>query len=290
MFSLGDIRVGIVNALCPPSSNWPEVYRPFLSDETDQTVEVVIQCGPDKQYPADDRFVCACDLDIWRYGQVNGNSVYRFHNRYNQSYLWAVPDAEYGRIDIWTNPDVGSRPVPLLYPVDKVLFMGVLAHRKGCIIHSCGWNCHGKAIVFPGVSGAGKSTLSRQLMAAGVGVVLSDDRMVLREGQDGFRACGTPWPGDALQARNESAPLAALCFIEKSSVNCLRPIRPADALRRLMATTSIPWYSPDLRDRVLPLLESLVFAVPAFCFGFRPEPNAVDCLLPLLENAGMRSR
>ncbi|HPC18997.1 MAG: hypothetical protein KBC66_08595 [Kiritimatiellae bacterium] len=278
----------MADALCPPFSSWPGVYQAFLSDGLRQASEVTFACGSEQHRPADDRFVCACDLDIWRYGHVDGTGAYRFHHRDGSSYLWAVPGPEYGRVDIWTHAEAGRRPVPLRYPVDKVLFMGVLAHRSGCIVHSCGWNCQGHAIVFPGVSGAGKSTLSRQLMAAGAGAVLSDDRMVLRNGPDGFRAWGTPWPGDALQARNESAPLAALCFIEKSPVNYVRPIQPADALRRLAATTSIPWYLPELRDRVLPLLEQLVFAVPVFRLGFRPEPDVVDCLLPLLEDAGRR--
>jgi hypothetical protein len=175
---------------------------------------------------------------------------------------------------------------PLLHPVDRVLAMGVLAHRNGFIVHSCGWACRGKSVLFPGVSGAGKTTLCRQLMAAGQGVILSDDRVILRADADGFRACGTPWPGDAKQARNEAAPLAALGFIEKSADHRLTPIRPAEALRRLMEAASIPWFAPRLRDRVLPLVERLVESVPAYRVGFRPDPGVAEILRPLVEPAG----
>ena len=87
---------------------------------------------------------------------------------------------------------------------------------------------------------------------------------------------------DAKQARDESAPLAALCFIEKSPEHRLTPIRPAEALRRLLEAASIPWFSSALRDRVLPLVERLVSTVPAYRLGFHPDPGVIDCLLPLV--------
>ena len=183
-------------------------------------------------------------------------------------------------------PDGRRQMPPLLHPVDRVLFMGALAHRSAFIVHSCGWSCNGRAALFPGVSGAGKTTLCRQLMAAGRGTILSDDRVVLREGPTGFRACGTPWPGDAKQARNESAPLAALGFIEQAPGHRLTPISPAEALRRLMEAASIPWYSSALRDLVLPLVERLVSTVPAYRVGFRPDPGVFDVLAPLMNPAG----
>jgi hypothetical protein len=113
---------------------------------------------------------------------------------------------------------------------------------------------------------------------------LSDDRMLLRTGLAGFRAHGSPWPGDARQALNDSAPLTALCFLEKTPEHRLSAIRPAEALRRLLEVTSVPWYSPSLRDQVLPLVDQLVAAVPAYRLGFRPDPSVVDVVLPLVQD------
>jgi hypothetical protein len=234
----------------------------------------------------DTHFQPAYAAGSWQYGQAVGRSLYRFHAGETRPYLWAEAAADFSSAEIWVAPDGGRQMPPLLHPVDRVLSMGVLAHRHGFIVHSCGWSCNGRALLFPGVSGAGKTTLCRQLLASGHGAVLSDDRVVLRAGPEGFRACGTPWPGDAKQARNESAPLAGICFIEKSPQHRLDRIRPAEALRRLMEAASIPWFSPALRDRVLPLVEQLVAEVPAYRLGFHPEPGVVDLLLPLVGAAG----
>ena len=282
MLHLADIDVALDGPLCPPFSSWPASYQPFLAEKPGGASAVRFRIGAAGRHPADSRFVSTYVAGSWQCGTVDGREIYRFHADENRAYLWAEPDADFGSVDIWPEKYGGRQMPPLLHPVDRVLWMGVLAHRGGFIVHSCGWSCNGKSVLFPGVSGAGKTTLCRQLLAAGQGVVLSDDRVVLREGADGFRACGTPWPGDAKQARDESAPLAALCFIEKSPEHRLTPIRPAEALRRLLEAASIPWFSSALRDRVLPLVERLVSTVPAYRLGFHPDPGVIDCLLPLV--------
>ena len=282
-FHLADIEAALDGPLCPPFSSWPASYHPFLSEKPGASAAVRFRIGAEDRHPDGACFVSSYVAGSWRFGTVAGREIYRFHAGEDRAYLWAEPDANFGSVDIWPEKDGGRRMPPLLHPVDRVLWMGALAHRGGFIVHSCGWSFNGKSLLFPGVSGAGKTTLCRQLMAAGQGVVLSDDRVVLRAGANGFRACGTPWPGDAKQARNESAPLAALCFIEKSPEHRLTPIRPAEALRRLLEAASIPWFSPALRDLVLPLVERLVSAVPAYRLGFRPEPGVFDCLRPLAE-------
>ena len=282
--TLADIAAALDGPLCPPFSFWPASYQSFLSENSRSPAPVRFLIGAEDRHPGDSRFAPSYVAGSWQYGVADGRGLYRFHADENRVYLWAEPAADFDVVEIWPEKDGGRRMPPLLHPVDRVLCMGVLAHRSAFIVHSCGWSCDGKSVLFPGVSGAGKTTLCRQLMAAGRGVVLSDDRVILREGAAGFRACGTPWPGDAKQARNESAPLAALCFIEKSPEHRLTPIRPAEALRRLLEAASVPWFSPGLRDLVLPLVERLVSTVPAYRLGFHPEPGVIDCLLPLVES------
>lgn len=284
--SLAGLAVVLDAPLCPPFPSWPAAYQPFLRAGPAPSADVRFWMGAAERHPVDARFRPTYVAGSWAAGTVDGREVYRFHADGNRVYLWAEPDAEFDAVAIWPVAEGGRRMPPLLHPVDRVLGMGVLAHRGGFIVHSCGWSCNGKSVLFPGVSGAGKTTLCRQLMAAGRGAILSDDRVIVRAGADGFRACGTPWPGDAKQARNEAAPLAAICFIEKSPAHRLTPIRPAEALRRLLEAASIPWFSPGLRDRVLPQVERLVESVPAYRLGFHPEPGVIACLLPLVESAG----
>lgn len=283
ILAVGDVDWGLEGRLCPPVSEWPECYQPFLASVSGREAHVRFRIGDKKEHPAEAAFRSAYVAGSWQMGDGGGRTLYRFHAGENRSYLWAEPGDDFGEIRIWTEKEGGRRMPPLLHPVDRVLGMGVLAHRGGFIVHACGWAGNGKALLFPGVSGAGKTTLCRQWMAAGEGSVLSDDRVVLREGPGGFRAYGTPWPGDARQARNESAPLAAICYIEKSPEHRLTPIRPAEALRRLLEAASIPWFAPELRDRALPLVERLVEGVPAYRLGFRPDPGVVDVARPLVE-------
>ena len=283
VLSVADVAVALDGPLCPPFETWPASYRPFLFSDSGEAAAARWVLGAEDRHPADVRFQSTYAAGSWSLGTADGRTVYRFHAGHNRPYLWAEPDDAFRVVEVWPEPDGRRQMPPLLHPVDRVLFMGVLAHRNAFIVHSCGWSCNGKSVLFPGVSGAGKTTLCRQLMAAGQGRILSDDRVVLREGPDGFRACGTPWPGDAKQARNESAPLAALGFIEQAPEHRLTPIPPAEALRRLMEAASIPWYSSALRDLVLPLVERLVSTVPAYRVGFRPDPGVFDVLAPLVE-------
>ena len=286
VLSVADVAVALHGPLCPPFDAWPDSYRPFLYPDAGGIAAARWILGAADRHPAAARFRSTYAAGSWSLGTVDGRTVYRFHAGQNRPYLWAEPDDGFRVVEIWLEPDGRRQMPPLLHPVDRVLFMGALAHRGAFIVHSCGWSCNGKSMLFPGVSGAGKTTLCRQLMAAGRGRILSDDRVVLREGPAGFRACGTPWPGDAKQARNESAPLAALGFIEQAPEHRLTPIPPAEALRRLMEAASIPWYSSALRDLVLPLVERLVAAVPAYRVGFRPDPGVFDVLAPLVDSPG----
>ena len=280
--TVGDVVWNLDGTLCPPYSEWPEAYRPFLSFDSALVGDVRFRIGDGDRRPPGAAFHPSYIAGSWQIGMSEGRTLYRFHTGENRAYLWAEPDDGFDDLRIWPEKEGGRRMPPLLHPVDRVLGMGVLAHRRGFIVHACGWAGNGKSLLFPGVSGAGKTTLCRQFMVAGEGRVLSDDRVILREHSGGFRAHGTPWPGDARQARNESEPLAALCFIEKSPDHRLTPIRPAEALRRLLEAASVPWYAPGLRDRVLPLIERLIETVPSWRLGFCPDPGVVDTVRSLV--------
>ena len=286
--SLAGLSAALDGPLCPSFAAWPGPYQPFLVSDSGDPLSSHWRMGDEELHPDDARFVSTYAAGSWQRGTVNDRVLYRFHAGENRPYLWAEPNGDFSEVTVWQDPAGRRQMPPMLHPVDRVLWMGVLAHQFGFIVHSCGWSCNGKALLFPGVSGAGKTTLCRQLMAAGQGNILSDDRVILKKEDQGIRACGTPWPGDAKQARNESAPLAALCFIEKSPDHYLLPIRSSEALRRLLEAASVPWFSCELRDRVLPLLEQVVTTVQAFRLGFHPEPGVTDLLLPLVDLAVQR--
>ena len=168
--------------------------------------------------------------------------------------------------------------VPLTYPLDQLLLMMILSTRNGAIIHAAGMQAGGKGYIFPGRSGAGKSTISRLLSESDAMEMLSDDRMVIRKMDGKFRAFGTPWAGDAGIAENRSVPLCGLFFIHHADENRIKELKPIDAVKRLMAVTSIPWFDEKAIQCMLASCEDLVLHVPAYDLYFRPDSEAVSCL------------
>lgn len=284
ILDIAGLGIELARPLCPDFAEWPESYQAFLTIRPDSAAaaDAFFVHGDDAQRPAEDDFTVTYAAGAWQAGVVHERHVFRFNANHLPAYLWAEPNADYSRVTVWPDPVHGRPMPPLLHPVDRVLCMGVLTLRQRIMVHACGWLHKGQALLFPGVSGAGKTTICNQLMASGLGIILSDDRMVLRQTAAGFAACGTPWPGDAKQARNESAPLRALCFIEKSTENRLTPISTAEALKRFFTTASVPWFAPLLRDPALALVAELVAAVPAYRLDFQPTPAVADCVQTLL--------
>ncbi|MCX7009607.1 MAG: hypothetical protein NTY53_20580 [Kiritimatiellaeota bacterium] len=165
---------------------------------------------------------------------------------------------------------------PVIYPLDQLLLMYHMASRQGAIFHAAGAFREGHGALFLGRSRAGKSTVSRQLDAHGGFRVVSDDRIIVRKLAEGYAAFGTPWPGEAKIARNESAPLAALFFLHKSPDNRIVPLKPQLAFERMLPVASIPWFDPDVFPLVLEYLEKLSAEVPAFDLHFKPTPEIAD--------------
>ena len=170
---------------------------------------------------------------------------------------------------------------PVRYPLDQLLLMYVLAREGGALIHAAGASIDGKGFIFAGPSAAGKTTLSRLLAGHKQVDPLSDDRMVVRKIDGGFRAFGTPWPGEARIARNGSTPLSGIFFIHHGARNWLGEITEKEALEKLLPVTSIPWYDRDLVPRMLLFCEDLVSHVPVFDLHFKPDSDVVNLLCRL---------
>lgn len=158
----------------------------------------------------------------------------------------------------------------------RIVFMDALASRgRGFAAHGCGFVLRsGAGILAPGISGAGKSTLARQLASDGAARVLSDDRLAMIAGLEGMRIWGTPWPSAANLADSGDAPLRALVFVRRGDVPTVRELRASEALRRVLRTLALPFWSHSLLERAFPLVDRLVGETPAFEFSYAPSPGA----------------
>ncbi|MGX9727750.1 MAG: hypothetical protein ACTFAK_10655 [Candidatus Electronema sp. VV] len=154
-------------------------------------------------------------------------------------------------------------------------------NHHGLIIHAAGGSIKGKGMVFPAVSGTGKSTLSHLLLPYPENQLFSEERIIMRRMDDNWRLWGTPWHGTGVIARNESAPLNALVFLNQAPETKISKLPPSVALRRLLETVSIPWYSQEWTDKGLTVCESLLRTIPAYELAFRPDQTAVQAVAEL---------
>jgi hypothetical protein len=165
---------------------------------------------------------------------------------------------------------------PVFYPLDQILLTYFLAQKQGALIHAAGVDYNGRGFLFPGRSGAGKTTLSRQLASCNKIHLLSDDRVVARKMQGTFRVFGTPWPGEGRMAINKNVPLSGIFFMIHADYNRVEKIDPRQALELLLPVTSIPWYDPEVLDKVLHFCDDLTSSVPVYHLFFKPGSEVTD--------------
>ena len=94
----------------------------------------------------------------------------------------------------------------------------------------------GKAYLFTAKSGTGKSThtrLWRELLGERA-VMVNDDKPLLKVGEDCVTVFGTPYNGKHKLGCNMSAPLKAICIIERGEQNSIEKISTSSAYDMLL--------------------------------------------------------
>ena len=175
----------------------------------------------------------------------------------------AVTDAE-----IEAEQKAAAEPVPAGYAEFICLYRKLaeqLPRFGAFVFHAAVVVCDGRAYAFAAPSGTGKSThIALWLSHFGDrAYVLNGDKPVLRLTEKGFEACGTPWCGKERLGVNRTAPLAALCFLDRGTENEIAPLSGEEVVRRLFSQVLVP-KEPDTADRFLSLLDRFVTAVPAY--------------------------
>ena len=149
----------------------------------------------------------ASDIDIERQKSISG-SIFegREPKEYPPAYLEEL--AVYRRI---------CEQMPIY---DTVLF------------HGSAVAVDGQAYLFTAKSGTGKSThvsLWKKLLGDRA-VIINDDKPLIRISPDGAIVFGTPWDGKHRRSANTSAPLKAICFLERAEQNSIVKTDPKEAL------------------------------------------------------------
>jgi MoaA/NifB/PqqE/SkfB family radical SAM enzyme len=167
-----------------------------------------------------------------------------------------------------------------LFPTDQILLARVLADRGGCFLHSAGVILENKGLLFVGHSDAGKSTIAAMLKSEAE--ILCDDRIIVREGPEGFRIFGTWSHGDVAEVSANSAPLKALLFLDQATQNRLIPIEDKpQRFKKLLPYLIKPLETKDWWDRMLDLTHRIAGSVPFYSLEFDKSGGVVELLTSL---------
>jgi hypothetical protein len=204
------------------------------------------------------------------------------YSKNKQHLQWKICiDPEFSIFEYQISPEAAKNTDFHNLIFNRFLLQHTFINHNGLIIHAAGGSIHGKGMIFPAVSGTGKSTLSHLLLPFSENQLYSEERIIMRKMNDGWHLWGTPWKGTGVIARNESAPLSALVFLSQAPQTTISELPPSSALRRLLETVSIPWYSQEWTDKGLAICESLLRDIPAFELAFRPDQTAVQAVADL---------
>lgn len=149
--------------------------------------------------------------------------------------------------------------------------------RGRLLMHGSVIAVDGRAYMFTARSGTGKSThvrLWRQLFGDRA-VMINDDKPLLRIGEGGVLAFGTPWDGKHRLSRNIAVPLKALCVLERAEQNHIEPLDPAAAWSLLLQQVYRP-ADPSALAKTLELLDRLCASVRLWRLGCNRDPEAAE--------------
>ena len=133
----------------------------------------------------------------------------------------------------------------------------------------------GEAYAFAAHSGTGKSThTDLWLRVFGErATIINGDKPIFRLVNGQWQVFGTPWRGKEGLGGNSSAPLKAICFLERGKENVAAPLDTAAAVARLFSQVLMP-KDPTKADKHLSLLDDLLTQTPTYLLHCNMLPEA----------------
>lgn len=168
----------------------------------------------------------------------------------------------------------GLLPNPLEYPLSEVLMVCLLAQGRGLMIHACGIKGDGRGYLFAGNSTHGKTTMAR--IWKDRGLILNDDRIVLRQRDGRFWIYGTPWHGEYNIVSPMGVPLEKIFFLRHAEANSTHRVAGATAASMLIARCFPPLWDAEGVRFTLDFCGQLAGMVPCYELGFVPDESIVD--------------
>lgn len=267
----------------------PPEYLTFLCPSDSFGADIQIRMGTEESSP-EEAVVSAAETLVFseKYYRIhevlNGFQVLRYGVQQQRTpYLTIKTDLQFSDFTYcFHRTSCCSEKKQAVFPAGSALDLLLLKHsiinHQGLILHAAGGSVQGKGMVFSGRSGIGKSTICRLLSQSQGNILFSEERIIIRSHDTGWKVWGTPWHGESKIALNESAPLGTLVFLRQARKTTITSLHPSEALRRLLQTASIPWYSEEWTNKGLAVCETLLQDIPIFELAFRPDHSAVQAV------------
>jgi hypothetical protein len=278
--SIGDIRIALISH---EPDLWLQVQgatKRFLVDNDDADVIVRAWWGELRDPAAGNKTFDSGGL--WTLYQQSSNYLFRFTSPVfgTLPYKQLCLSSDFTSGDVVLNRDYFDHryPVdPLEYPLDELVMMNLLTLGRGVEVHACGVeDSDGRGYLFVGQSGAGKTTTARLWHKAHGIQVLSDDRIILRCLEGRIWMYGTPWHGEAKFAFSTRTPVTQIFFLGRGENNEVVPVRPPEAVARLMACSFVPFYNASALDHVLAFFEHMTKTIPCGELRFAPDERVLE--------------
>jgi len=126
------------------------------------------------------------------------------------------------------------------------------------LFHGSAIAVDGEAYLFTAKSGTGKSTHTRlwRELFGDRAVMINDDKPLIRFTDEGAVIYGTPWNGKHRLGENISAPLKAVCVLERGKENRIVKAEKSEVYHMLLQQTHRPC-DPAMLARTLMLLDNM---------------------------------
>ena len=143
------------------------------------------------------------------------------------------------------------------------------------LFHGSSIAVDGQAYLFTAKSGTGKSTHTKlwREMFGERAVMVNDDKPLLEIKEDGVTIYGTPWNGKHNRGNNISAPLKALCILERGEKNEIERVDVKDVLPLVLQQTNRV-SDPQKFMKTLELVERMLKNVPVYRLKCNMDPEA----------------
>lgn len=157
------------------------------------------------------------------------------------------------------------------------LFNREIISHGAMLVHSSVLVYDNKAYLFTADSGAGKSTHTRMwLDKFGEKVhILNDDKPIVKIKNGVPLCCGTPFDGGSKIANNETVPIGAIIFIERSDTNFMTIPETKEIVQRLY-TSTVKYVNKEDGMCLLSNFDNLISHTKFFVLHCNTDKSAVD--------------